>query len=62
MNQEQEYVKFCLSIKKKCDEVQEDYSKLSADNKQRVDNVKRDFFRANNILELINIVSSQIEE
>ena len=60
MNQEQEYVKFWLSIKNKCDEVQEDYSKLSADNKRRVDNVKREFFHTNTILELINLVNSQI--
>lgn len=59
MNQEQEYVKFWLSIKNKCDEIQKDYSTLSDDNKRRVDNTMREIFRASTILEVANIVNSQ---
>lgn len=61
MNQEQEYVKFWLSIKNKCDEIQEDYSKLSGNNKRRVENVKRELLRANTIFEIVKIVKSQTE-
>lgn len=59
MNQEQEYVKFWLSIKNKCDEIQKDYSTLSDDNKRRVDNTMREILRASTILEVANIVNSQ---
>ncbi len=59
MNQEQEYVKFWLSIKNKCDEVQEDYSKLSDDSKCRVDNTMREIFRANTYFDVLNIIHSQ---
>lgn len=59
MNQEQEYVKFWLSIKNKCDEIQKDYSTLSDDNKRRVDNTMREILRASTILEVANVVNSQ---
>lgn len=59
MNQEQEYVKFWLSIKNKCDEIQKDYSTLSDDNKRRVDNTMREILCASTILEVANVVNSQ---
>lgn len=60
MNQEQEYVKFWLSIKNKCDEVQEDYSRLSDYNKQRVDKTVREILHASTYFDALNIIHSQI--
>lgn len=61
MNREQEYVKFWLSIRNKCDEVQKDYSTLSVDNKRRVDNIGRQILSAITISEIVNIINSQIK-
>ncbi len=59
MNQEQEYVKFWLSIKNKCDEIQRDYSKLSDSNKRRVDNATSEILHASTFFEATNIIDSQ---
>ena len=60
MNQEQEYFKFWLGVKNKCDEIQKDYSNLSEINKIRVNNVRDSIFRANTISDVINILNNQM--
>ena len=61
MNNEQEYIKFWVSIKDKYDEILDDYNKLSYENKKRVDSVKEAILKTTNIFEIINILNSQIE-
>ncbi len=60
MNRDQEYIKFWAEIVNKMNEVQEDYNKLSPENKQRVDNVKKEIFRANTVLDVMSIINQQI--
>ncbi len=60
MNNEQEYIKFWVSIKDKYDEILDDYNKLSDENKKRVDSVKEAILKTTNIFEIINILNSHI--
>lgn len=60
MNRDQEYIKFWIGIKSKLDEIQEDYDKLSYENKQRVDSILCESIRANTVLDAINFLNKQI--
>ena len=60
MNDNQEYVKFWVSIKNKCEEVQKDYNNLSDENKHRVDNLGNLILSAQNISQVVNIINNQI--
>lgn len=61
MTEEQEYIKFWISIKNKYDEVQKDYNNLSDVNRQRVDVVRDLILRAKTIKEIINIADNQLQ-
>lgn len=61
MNDNQEYVKFWLSIKNKCEEVQKDYNDLSNENKRRVDNLGNLILSAQSISQVVNIINNQIK-
>lgn len=59
--EQQEYIKFWANIKEKCDEILDDYNKLSEENKTRVDSVKDSILKATSLIDIINILNSQIE-
>ena len=61
MNDNQEYAKFWLSIKNKCEEVQKDYNNLSDENKHRIDNLGNLILSAQNISQVVNIINNQIK-
>ncbi len=60
MNNEQEYIKFWVNVKDKCNEIIDDYNKLSDENKKRVDSVKDALLKATSIFDIINILNSHI--
>lgn len=61
MNDNQEYVKFWLNIKNKCEEVQKDYNDLSNENKRRVDNLSNLILSTQSISQVVNIINNQIK-
>lgn len=59
MNKEQEYNEFMAKLCHKAHEVNQDYQKLSSENKKRVDVTVENLVRAHTVMESINYFSLQ---
>ena len=59
MNNDQEYIKFWMSVIDKLNEIEKDYSNLSDNNKHRVDGVKKTVLRAHTYADAIQILYEQ---
>ena len=59
MNNDQEYIKFWMSVIDKLNEIEKDYSNLSDNNKHRVDSVKNTILRAHTYADAIRILYEQ---
>ncbi len=62
MNENQEYAKFWLSVKNKCDEIQKEYDKLTKANKKQVDCLLDTISNAHSISEAIKLINRQIDK